>query len=190
MSLLLSSTALMAVATMSTILAIAVALFQCFREERRHHLLATVAQAAEAQHLFYWVDFNTLYTLLQRDDARICHHTLSVLEDPYGMAERWQAFVTDVQRQGLVVSEHRVTYGGCIDPWLSGDACVQFLVYRSGNECYTSAHGPVPEWMIGATQLYFWDDGGCFLRLPAFGDMLLRWRFSSTRHEHLNYATV
>lgn len=96
----------------------------------------------------------------------------------------WTAFVNDLDSQGLLVRERRVTYrSGRLWSWCLigyGSPYVQIMVYQPKGDEYVSAHqGNVPGWMIGATRFYFWHHGQCFLRLPAHEGALLRWRFGS-----------
>ena len=163
-----------------TFAVLAMSLLCCFVRLKRQHgrrvLLATVAQAAERHRLFYWVDFHTLHGLVHTGDAPGEHHTLGLLEDPR-IGERWRAFTADLEGRGLQVRDRRVQYCAPFLGW--NDASVDFVVYHADGDTYFSGrHGFVPDWMIGATRLHFWDAGACFLRLPAYEDMLLRWRAS------------
>lgn len=158
-------------------------MLHCLRLASYRMLLAMVAQTAERHRLFYWVDFNTLHSLVHRNDAPDRNHTLSVLESPQ-METLWTAFVSDLDSQGLFVRERRVTYrSGGLWTWCLvgyGSPYVQIMVYQSKGDEYVCAHqGNVPGWMIGATRFFFWQQAQCFLRLPAHEGSLLRWRFGS-----------
>ena len=142
-------------------------------------LLSVVAQTAESRRLFYWVDFNTLHSIVRRGDVTDRNHTLSLLESPL-METHWKAFVEDLESQGLRVLDRRVTYEADVCWKWYGSPYVQVMMYKAKGDEYVSEHiGHVPGWMIGATHLFYWTQMQCFLRLPAHEDALLRWRFGS-----------